>query len=246
MSRRNRMMDYLMSRDGRNPYGSRGGYISSRDPRDRASYDRNNYEEDGRQGVKGTGRYGMGGSRYDRNSGYGEDYARGNRDYAGERQYDGHHYPFMVEGEFGMYDYPRVNPYEYEMMMDYARGGRGSRGSRDRASYDYDSGDYLSDEELYRWAEKLKQETDEKGKAFFSKENIKKKAEEMGIKFDKFTFEEFYVAVLMVYTDYCKTIGNANMNIYLALAKDWLCDEDVDVKYGEKLATYYDYVVDAK
>lgn len=60
----------MMMRDGRNPYGSRGGYVVSRDPRrrDRAE-DYEEYMEDGRQGVRGTGRYGMGGSRYygDRN-----------------------------------------------------------------------------------------------------------------------------------------------------------------------------------
>lgn len=53
-------------RDGRNPYGSRGGYVTSRDPRRRdRAMGREEYE-DGRQGVKGTGMYGMGGMRYDR------------------------------------------------------------------------------------------------------------------------------------------------------------------------------------
>ena len=48
---RNRMMDMMMMRDGRNPYGSRGGYITSRDPRrmrrdrrrDRGMYDGGHY-----------------------------------------------------------------------------------------------------------------------------------------------------------------------------------------------------------
>ena len=29
MPRNRRMMDYLMMRDGRNPYGSEGGYVTS-------------------------------------------------------------------------------------------------------------------------------------------------------------------------------------------------------------------------
>ena len=74
----------------------------------------------------------------------------------------------------------------------------------------------------------------------------KQKLMEMGLKFDKFTMEEFMVTALMMYTDYCKTLGTANMEIYLRLAKEWLCDEDVAVKYGEKLATYYDYIVEAE
>ena len=46
---------------------------------------------------------------------------------------------------------------------------------------------------------------------------IRKRANEMGIKFDKYSFEEFYVVVLMKYTDHCKTLGTANMDIYLKL-----------------------------
>lgn len=190
---------------------------------------------------------------------YAEDYARGRRDMAG-RDYgeygdmarggrggrDGHYgrgemyYPIEAMGYFSGYygggDYG----------MDHARGGRGRR-TRDYAvdyGRDYGESEYLEDEDLEEWAEKLKKEVEEKDKAFFSKENLKKKAQEMGIKFDKFTFEEFMVTALMMYTDYCKTLGTANMNTYLSLAKDWLSDEDIGVKYGEKLAAYYDNIVD--
>lgn len=172
------------------------------------------------------------------------DNARGRRDYESMGQYgnDGTRYDFNIMGEYtrdGHY-YP----------MDYAR-MRGSNGRfvRDRARYDmgYDyagnSGQMLSDDELMQWSKKLMSKVDEKDKAFFTIENIKKKAQEMGIKFEEFTFEEFYTTVLMMYTDYCKTLGSANMDIYLRLAKDWLCDEDVDMQYGEKLAAYHDYVV---
>ena len=34
-----------------------------------------------------------------------------------------------------------------------------------------------------------------------------------------------------------------NTDIYLKLAKAWLCDEDVALRYGEKLAAYHDYIV---
>ena len=72
------------------------------------------------------------------------------------------------------------------------------------------------------------------------------KAQEMGIKFDKFNQEEFYLTALMMYTDYCKTLGTANMDIYLRLAKDWLEDDDVSVKGGEKLAVYHDCIVEGE
>ncbi len=81
------MMDYLMMRDGRNPYGSEGGYVSSRRMRRRRRGDRGmmgedyaDYESDMARG-RGRDRAGdyedMGrGSDYER-----RDRARGGRDY---------------------------------------------------------------------------------------------------------------------------------------------------------------------
>lgn len=205
--------DPRMIRDGRNPYGSRGGYITSRDPRrrDRAGY---------------RGEYDMAHER--------------EMEYPKEHRQDRHgFYPFEVMGRVGyeeMYD-PR---YEEDMMYDYARG---KSGRYIDGRYDYAGAEMLSNRELMEWSQKLLQEVEEKDKALFKYETIEKKAKDMGIKFDEFSFDEFYTTVLMVFTDYCKTLGTANIDIYLRLAKDWLCDEDVAVKYGEKLAYYYDYVV---
>ena len=103
---------------------------------------------------------------------------------------------------------------------------------------------YLSDKDLKMWADKLMRDVEEKDKQFLSRENIRKRADEMGIKFDKYSFEEFYVEVLVKYTDHCKTLGTANMDIYLKLAKDFFEDDDAAVKYGEKLALYYDHIVE--
>ena len=160
-----------------------------------------------------------------------------------------HHYGMlpMYMGDYGM-DSRDYSGKEYYIRSrdarDYGMDSRDYRDYMDSRDYrDYKKKQYLSDGELEHWAEKLKKEVEEKDKQYLSKENIKKRAEDMGIKFDKFSFEEFYVAVLMMYTDYCKTLGTANMDIYLRLAKDWLCDEDVSVKYGEKLAAYYTRVV---
>lgn len=141
-----------------------------------------------------------------------------NRDY-------GSRYPFNVSGEFGRYD-----------GGDY---------------YGYDRNDYhhsemsmrLDDRELMELSKKLLSKVEEKDKQFFTQQNIKTKAQNHGISFDYFSFEEFYVTILMVYTDYHKTIGSGNMDIYLKLAKDWLCDDDTAFRYGEKLAAYYDGVI---
>lgn len=211
----NRPFMQRMMRDGRNPYGSRGGYITSRDPRRRdRNYEMPDYARVGR----------------DYEEEYNQDYARGRMG----RQRDMHgYYPFEVMGRVG-YEEMHDPRYQEEMMYDYA-GGRYGR--------DYGGAEMLSNRELMDWSQKLMKEVEEKDKAYFKYDNIEKKAKEMGIQFDKFTFDEFYLVCLMMYTDYCKTLGTANMDIYLRLAKDWLCDEDVAMRYGEKLSSYYDTVV---
>lgn len=205
----NRLLMQRMMRDGRNPYGSRGGYIVNRDPRRR---DRN-YEM----------------PEEDYNYDYNQDYARGRMN----RQRDMHgSYPFELMGRVGyeeMYD-----PYIQDMGYDYAR-GRGMR--------DYAEGTTLTNRELMDWSQKLMKELEEKDKAYFKYDNIEKKAKEMGMTFDKYSFDEFYTTVLMMVTDYCKTLGTANPDVYLRLSKDFLEDKDSALKYSDKLSAYYDCVV---
>lgn len=235
----NMMRDYLMRRrmpDGRNPYGSEGGYVVSRRARgdrrmgrDYANDYPNRYSDSENQRL---------------NNQREESYMRG-------REYDGHYEPIEIMGRFNGYyggaedyargmreqDYNYGRDYGYmpypPYMMDYGYG-------RDYAQ----GGKYLSDKDLKMWADKLMRDVEEKDKQFLSRENIRKRADEMGIKFDKYSFEEFYVTVLMKYTDHCKTLGTANMDIYLKLAKDFFEDPDTALRYGEKLATYYYDIVE--
>lgn len=236
---RNRRMDRMARRDYRRDMRDRGMDPDYRYSRDYRDYGDREY----------SSQYGdSASSQYNDARGRG-DYERGrqsNRDYNDMRGGRDGHYP-MNEGKtyFPIEAMGTFNGY-YGMPEDYRRGGRRDYRSMDYRrdyGYDYESG-MLEDEDLEEWSEKLKKHLEEKDKQFFSKEHIKRRAEEMGIKFDKFTFEEFMVTALMMYTDYCKTLGTANMDTYLRLAKDWLCDEDVSMKYGEKLAAYYDYIVE--
>lgn len=229
---RKRMMDYLMMRDGRNPYGSRGGYITSRDPRDRRMEDYNrspehyqrnevDYEQNKHyQPIEVMGRFnGYYGESEDyahngreQNYNYGRDYNY-NNDYARGR---GRDYGYM--------------PYYPNYMMDYAG----------------DYGEKLTKEELEQWKHKLLQEVEEKDRPFFTKEQIGQKARQMGVQMKDYNEDELVVATAMVYTDYCKTakkyIGN-NMDFYIELARDWLEDKDSSIKGGEKLAIYYDCII---
>lgn len=233
------MRDYLMRRrvtDGRNPYGSEGGYVVSRRARgdrrmgrDYANDYPNRYSDSENQRL---------------NNQREESYMRG-------REYDGHYEPIEIMGRFNGYyggaedyargmreqDYNYGRDYGYmpypPYMMDYGYGRDYAQGEK-----------YLSDKELKMWADKLMRDVEEKDKQFLSRENIRKRADEMGIKFDKYSFEEFYVVVLMKYTDHCKTLGTANMDIYLKLAKDFFEDPDTALRYGEKLAAYYYDIVE--
>lgn len=161
--------------------------------------------------------------------------------------------PEYEEEDYG-YDYNR-NRVPFEVygnvdMRDYAR-RRNSRGQYMRDGH-YDpmymrdyamDEDVLSDRELMEWSKDLLSEVQDQYKSYFTIENIENKAKEKGIEFKNFTPIEFYTTVLMQYTDFGKTLGTGNMDLYLSLAKDWLCDEDSGAKYGEKLARYYDEVI---
>jgi hypothetical protein len=57
--------------------------------------------------------------------------------------------------------------------------------------------------------------------------------------------KELYVATLMVYTDYKQTIGQ-NVDLSVKIAYDWLADKDVKVRGAEKLAVYYDCIVEGE
>ena len=230
----NMMRDYLMRRrmtDGRNPYGSEGGYVVSRRARgdrrmgrDYANDYPNRYSDSENQRL---------------NNQREESYMRG-------REYDGHYEPIEIMGRFNGY---------YGGAEDYARGMREQDYNYGRdygympyppymMDYASQGGEYLSDRDLQMWADKLMRDVEDKDKQFLSRENIRKRADEMGIKFDKYSFEEFYVVVLMKYTDHCKTLGTANMDIYLKLAKDFFEDPDTALRYGEKLAAYYYDIVE--
>lgn len=145
-------------RDGRNPYGSRGGYVSSRRPR-RGRRNRGMDYAGDYGDVTRRGRYGdygedmrrgdyAGDMRGDYEGGdmrgrdYGEDMARGGRgrgrsDY-GDYGMDGHYpqgqggstyYPIQAMGTFeGYYGMPE--------QMDYGRGGDYRRGSHMDYGYD--------------------------------------------------------------------------------------------------------------
>lgn len=256
---RRRMMDFGRMGDMRNPYGSRGGYVvsSRRGRRDRAMSDERRGDMNYGMGYsdyasRGNSRSRGSSNRMDRNMGY--EMARGDRgmDYDmaygndSRGSYDGGtRYPFNVMGEFGRYDGNYDMNYDRHYHDPYMWGYDMGRDMRYDRAYDYagDYGEKLTKEELEHWDKKLLKQIPERDKNFFTKENIVSRAKAMGVQMDGFSEDELYTTVLAMYTDYCESIGQ-NYDMYIKLGRDFLMDDDASVKGGEKLAVYYDNIVE--
>ena len=199
----------MRGRDMRNPYGSRGGYVSSRrSGRDRAmdyghDYPEHDYRYD---------------SRYD----------RGRMDYRYDRDMEyprEHHRPT----EYEMYGVGGMRP----LSSDYRSGRRMDYG------YDYASDDMEKEwhEDLEEWCKKLK-----KHDIFnMPKEQIIQKARDMGVKFQDYNEKEFITTYYMMISDY-KNVSN-DPHFYLVLAKQFLEDDDAELKGSDKLCAYYYEIV---
>ena len=243
-----------MRYDGRNPYGSRGGYVSSRRPRGRRGDRGMDYGYDMRDMRRG-GRRDYADMRMDR--GYSPDMEMGRpmSDMRGgyNRGYDGHYgrggmqsyepIEFMgyCNGYYGAPqdrgDYGRGRDYGYDMRRDY-----GDYGYRDYGYRDYgDYGETLTEEEMDKWCKKLKSQLSEQEKQMFSKEMISQKARQMNLPVEKFGEKELEVVTLMMLTDYKEVIG-ANLDTAVRMAVAFLNDKDSEVQGKEKLALYYDLV----
>lgn len=239
-------------RDGRRlpPRNLRGEFRRRRSRRDRGMMD---YARD-YGNVTRRGRYGdyAGDMRGDyegsdmRGRDYGEDMARG-YDRAGQ---DYGYEPVEFMGYCsGYYGSP-----EQDYGMNYRRygGGYDMRGRSRMRDYGYDYGDdygdygeTLSDKELEEWNKKLLGQLDEREKQMFSKEAIMQKAKQMGKPMEGFGEKELYTATLAMYTDHKHSIGQ-NPDLAVKLGYDFLADKDVAVKGAQKLAVYYDCIVEGE
>lgn len=129
------------------------------------------------------------------------------------------------------YPYPR---YEQDPRTEYDR-----YPPRQEDVYPYEEQEVESDymEDLMEWTHKLTK------KDVFNvpRHQIIEQAKSMGIKFDMYSEEEFYATYLMHVSDY-KGISR-NHYTYIAMAKAFLEDDDLNVTPSEKLCLYLDYIV---
>ena len=182
---------------------------------------------------RGSGRRGR---RGDRNSDYEEDdRAYSGRDYARGGSGRGGRSGGSRGGRSGGYDRADMGYDDYDEYRDF--------------EYNYDMHDApmeLSEKHIKKWEKEVKNSDGSHG-AKFSKEQIIPIAQQYGIQFDKdkFTEEEFTMAVNMMYSDYCKAFQDSSVSgysrpeLYINMAKAFLIDKDFEGKPYEKLALYY-------
>lgn len=215
----------MLQRDGRNPYGSRGGYVSSsRRGRDRANMNYDNYR---------GGYNRMRDREMDMEYDYAKYDSRYDSRYNPDRRSQDGHYPYQQYGE-------RNRPMEYEM-YGYGIGGIRPMDYGYDYSYDYD---YASEDMEKEWKEHLKkwrEELKRYDRFNMPKDQVIQNAKQMGVEFGKYNEEEFLTTYYMVMSDY-PTIAN-EPHTYISLAKDWLEDEDSKLKGSEKLCAYYYEVI---
>ena len=200
--------------------------------------------------IHPQGDYGRGDMNYDMRGGR----SRGDMgDYRSEMPMgDGHHYPQSSMG--GQTYYPieamgRFNGYWGMPQEDYGypdmRGGRKDYGYDYGYDYGGDYGESLTEEELKKWQHKLMEQLDEREKQMFRKEAIIPKFKQMGIEMKDFNEEELYTLTLAKYTDHKHSIGQ-NPDLAIKLAKDALCDQDIEYQGSEYLTKYFDTFVEPR
>lgn len=156
-----------------------------------------------------------------------EDMARGRRyDRAMDYDYD--------YAEYGRSDYRRYDRrYEDERNhrdYEYDRQSYRDNGYDEDYAYDGEEKDY--EKKLKEWIQKLKR----KDRFGSSKEDIIRKAQSMDVNFDRFSEDEFYAIYLMMVSDF-KHVAN-DPHHYLAMAKEWLTDDDVEMTGSDKVCAY--------
>ena len=224
---------YGFTRDGRNPYGSRGGYVVSSRGRDRAMDDYARRDMEYGYDMARGGRGSRGGRDYE---GYEEDMRR--RDMRERESQDyGRDYHYPYGGGMG-YGYP---PYDYG--YDMARNDM--RGGRDYGDDDMEFGK-MSKKDYEHWKKELKNEDGSHGE-HWKKEQLEQVARQMGIDVHSLGgIDVLAMTVNMMYSDYCavaKKYGVDRPEYYVDLAKAFLQDKDYKGDGEQKLWYYYQCIV---
>lgn len=216
-----RMRDMLARRnmtDSRNPYGSKGGYVSSsrraRDYADMGSYYR------GREYGRRNNDFNYNRSDYEMDGNYSQSNRQSRADYAYDYDMDMRDRNDYAR-RYGYFDYDTEDYRNYKYDRDYAEN-------------DYK----LSKKEIREWNKKL-----QKSGGKYTEEQIMPLAQQIGIRFDEFSPELLTAVTNMIASDYGKVVP-ADLPTYIKMAKAFLCDEDFDGEPEEKAYLYYKAIVE--
>lgn len=105
----------------------------------------------------------------------------------------------------------------------------------------------LEPHDIKKWEKNLVNADGTKGK-HFDLHQVEESARKLGIRFDKYSVEEFCMAMNMLYSDFCE-VCRANVSpekealYYAKMAQAWLEDDD-GPEPSEKLALYYHCIAD--
>ena len=137
------------------------------------------------------------------------------------------HRPYRREYDYG-YDYDESR---------YRREEPRHRYEERSSKYEYDDLDKEYKSDLKEWIEKLKH----KDKFRLSTPDIIHKAKSMGVRFEDYDEVEFEAVYYMLISDFTN-ISN-DPHTYLAMAKSFLEDDDIEVSPSEKVCIYFYKIV---
>ena len=233
--RYSRMREWLArsNRDMRNPYGSRGGYVSSDRRGMDYAYDRMGDMARGREYDRrysdrnyNSSHYQMGnmGSQYDRE--YGRDNATRRSGY------------FDYNTQDGNYDMNYSHNYGYDMGDMYGRDRNYDYGYDMARRRDYGEDEFkLSKKEIRNWENSIK------GGMKFTVEQVMPIAQQFGIKFDEYSPELLTAVTNAMCSDFGDVV-KGDVSLYVRMAKAFLEDKDFDGEPEEKAYLYYTSIVD--
>lgn len=227
---------YGRMHDGRNPYGSRGGYVVSSRGRGR-DRDMEDYEEDYARTGRGGRRGGRGGMDY----GYEEDMRSRDREMRGDDYGDMRSMDYARSGGRD-YHYPYGMRYGMPP-MDYGYDMRGRDYGDDDEKMEYGK---MSKKDYEKWGKMLENEDGSRGE-HFKKEQAEQIAKQMGIDVHSLGGAEVFAMTMnMKYSDLCnvaRKYGVDRPEYYADLAKAFLHDKDYKGNPEEKLWLYYKCIV---
>lgn len=128
----------------------------------------------------------------------------------------------------------RSRDYREDMNDYYNDSGYDYNDQRDMRDY----ADYVdNEEEMYeKKKERLKKKLESKDRYRMTKEQVTNHARQIGVKFDDYDEDEFYLTYLMMSCDYHSLFSDPTM--FIKMAKAFLEDDDIHISPSEKLCIY--------